>query len=187
MYMHHSTVPLTLALLQAPHAYSDMFHKYTDDFALYNGMGTAADDVFGNMTSLLKEEGLYNNTVIVVVSDNGGPPAMYVSGHMGNNWPLRGGKQTDFEGGIRTVSFVGGGFVSETGARGTIRDQYAHAADWYPTLCTLAGGDDCFDTAAVKARSVPGVDGFDLWPYLTGQHDTSPRTEIMVARWHSLS
>ena len=156
---------------EVPPAYSGRFKQYTEDFAMYNGMATAADDVFGNMTSLLKEKGMYANTVIVVVSDNGGPPAMYVSGHMGNNWPLRGGKQTDFEGGIRTVSFVGGGFVSAE-AKGTARQQYAHAADWYPTLCTLAGGDDCFDEAAAKERSVPAVDGFDLWPYLTGDQSS---------------
>ena len=105
---------------------------------------------------------------------------------MGNNWPLRGGKQTDFEGGIRTVGFVGGGFLnsarSPTPKTKTVRDQYVHASDWYPTLCTLAGGHDCFDTVTAAARKVPAVDGFDMWPYLAGSNATSPRTEIMVAR-----
>ena len=79
---------------QVPEIYTKMFdaNKYTNDFAVYNGMGTAADDVFGNMTATLQTEGLYDDTIIIVVSDNGGPPAMYVSGHMGNNWPLRGGE-----------------------------------------------------------------------------------------------
>eukprot|EP01043_Picozoa_sp_COSAG02_P000679 COSAG02_NODE_13_length_57813_cov_14.298276_13_plen_283_part_00 len=73
-----------------------------DNYAAYNGMGVAADQLFGNMTTALKTKGMYNNTLIVLSSDNGGPAATMVSGHAGNNWPHRGGKQTNFEGGVRT-------------------------------------------------------------------------------------
>ena len=52
---------------EVPAKYSRQFSKYTDDFGLYNGMGTAADDVFGNMTAALHHQGLYNNTLIVMV------------------------------------------------------------------------------------------------------------------------
>ena len=58
-----------------------------DNYAVYNGMGFAADQVFGNMTATLKAKGMYNSTLIVLTSDNGGPAATMVSGHAGNNWP----------------------------------------------------------------------------------------------------
>ena len=52
------------------------------------------------MTSALKAKGMYKNTLIVLLSDNGGPASTMVSGHAGNNWPHRGGKQTNFEGAL---------------------------------------------------------------------------------------
>ena len=62
----------------------------------------------------------------------------------------------DFEGGIRVAAFVGGGFLPVHNAS---RDGYIHAADWYPTVCLLAGGHDCREMAASSAASVPAVDG----------------------------
>ena len=47
-----------------------------------------------------------------------------------NNWPLRGGKYTLFEGGIRAAAFVAGGFVPR-GARGSRADGIVHVADWH--------------------------------------------------------
>ena len=43
----------------------------------------------------LKAKDMYDSTVIVMASDNGGSPA-----DGGNNWPLRGAKKTQFEGGV---------------------------------------------------------------------------------------
>jgi arylsulfatase A-like enzyme len=39
---------------------------------------------------------MWANTLIVMTSDNGGPSG--VDGGNANNWPLRGGKKTEFEG-----------------------------------------------------------------------------------------
>ena len=39
-----------------------------DNYAVYNGMGVAADQVFGNMTTALKAKEMYNNTLIVLTS-----------------------------------------------------------------------------------------------------------------------
>ena len=64
----HPTLTLTLTLTR----------RYTSDFAIYNGMATATDEVFGNLTAALKSRGLYDNTIVIVISDNGGPPAKYV-------------------------------------------------------------------------------------------------------------
>ena len=114
-------------------------------------------------------------------ADNGGPASIYASSHCANNWPLRGGKKTNFEGGIRTAAFVSGGFLPAA-ARGQLRDQYIHCADWYRTLCHLSGGVDCGDIVSSRKHDVPPVDGHDVWDYVIGANATSPRVEIMVSR-----
>ena len=65
-------------------------HAGVDNYAAYNGMAVAADQVFGNLTATLKAMRVYNNTLIIVTSDNGGPASTIVSGHAGNNFPHRG-------------------------------------------------------------------------------------------------
>ena len=44
--------------------------SYTESYAIYNGMGSAADSVFGNATRALKQHGLWENTLVVMSSDN---------------------------------------------------------------------------------------------------------------------
>merc|ERR1719198_2751713 len=99
-------------------------------------MASISDEVLGNLTAALKTRGMWNNTLIIMTSDNGGPAGKKSSGHSGNNYPLRGGKTNNFEGGIRVVSYVSGGAVPRSGVS---LEGYVHNADWYPTLCGLAG------------------------------------------------
>jgi arylsulfatase A-like enzyme len=70
-----------------------------------NGMASAADEVLGNLTVALKAKDMWQDTLLVYTSDNGGPAGQASSGHSGNNFPLRGGKTNVFEGGIR-VSWI---------------------------------------------------------------------------------
>ena len=57
----------------------------------------------------------------------------------GNNYPLRGMKFTDFEGGTRVSSWVSGGVLS-VAQRGSTHDKgLVHVADWMSTFCHLAG------------------------------------------------
>ena len=65
----------------------------------YLGMVSAMDELVGNLVSSLKENGLYNNSVIIWSSDNGALPP-------GSNAPLSGLKATLYEGGIRVPAFV---------------------------------------------------------------------------------
>ena len=43
--------------------------------------------------------------------------------------PLRGGKTSDWEGGIRVNAFASGGLIPLK-TRGTMLDDYIHIADW---------------------------------------------------------
>lgn len=57
-----------------------------------------------------------------------------------SNFPLRGSKTSDFEGGVRTVAFLAGGYLPAE-VRGGTHTGYISVADWYGTLCRLVGVD----------------------------------------------
>ena len=99
-------------------------------------------------------------------SDNGGP-----LDHT-TNWPLRGGKHTFWDGGVRVVAFVSGGLLPPA-RRGTAFAGLAHSSDWYATFVVgVAGGTLPAHTGVVPPDSV------DLWPALL--HGTpSPRRSVV--------
>ena len=69
--------------------------------------------VIGALVANLKSNNLYEDSIIIFVSDNGG--SMY-NGGVGSNLPLRGGKFTVYEGGIRTPAFIHGPkFIPKSG------------------------------------------------------------------------
>ena len=181
---HTSGMPLFMYLaLQCAHAPNepDRFGQlypnasYTKDFADYNGMISAVDSAVSNVTRALKEVGLWANSLVTFTSDNGGPAAKSVSGHAANNWPLRGGKHTAWEGGHRVLAWVAGGLVPPS-RRGTALDGFVHGADWYATFAGLAGVD-----ATDDVPGLPGTDSIDMWAYLSGAVAASPRTEVPLA------
>jgi len=132
------------------------------------------DDMIGAVVTSLKSRDLFNNSLIVFSSDNGGP--IYQNGSAGaNNWPLRGGKMSNWEGGIRVNAFASGGAIPGA-LRGSRTQEYITLWDWYATFAAVAGVDPT-DYAAAKA-GLPPIDSFNLWPLLSGQNKTGPRREI---------
>ena len=77
------------------------------------------DDSVGRLFLKLQSAGIWNNTLLAVVTDNGGMVRFRIDrdgqplfpASAGNNWPLRGSKATLFEGGVRGTAFVSGGAV----------------------------------------------------------------------------
>lgn len=120
------------------------------DRALLAGALKAADDSFALVIDALKSEGLYGRCVVVVASDNGGSTA-----DGGNNYPLRGGKRTQFEGGVRVPAFVHSPLLP-TVARGASLNSLVHVSDWLPTLAFGLQGSS--DSAVARSGSFDGVD-----------------------------
>ena len=84
----------------------------------YAAIVTNLDAIVGRIVDALKTKQMYKDTLIVFCSDNGGP--IYYPGSA-NNYPLLGGKYSDFEGGVRTFAFISGGALPSA-----VRGAYTH-------------------------------------------------------------
>ena len=157
--------------LEVPARYFNKF-DFIDDLQRrqYHAMVKYLDDVVGNLTTALKKHDLWDNLLLVTSSDNGGP--LHIAA---NNYPLKGSKFSDWQGGIRVNAFVSGGYLPEA-MRGQKSEEYIHITDWYATFCALAGVDPT-DEAAAKAK-LPPIDSMNMWPLISGDNSTSPRTDI---------
>lgn len=62
--------------------------------------------------------------------------------------------------------------------RGSVNTQLVAGWDWYATLAALAGEDPTDHRAA--AAGLPPIDSHNLWPMLSGQTATSPRTQLEI-------
>jgi len=102
---------------------------------VYAAMIRALDRSVGRVMQKLEDEGLADNTIVVLSSDNGG--AGYV-GLPEINAPYRGWKITLFEGGIRVPMFIK---WPARVAPGTVIDTPVAHIDLLPTLAAAAGAD----------------------------------------------
>jgi arylsulfatase B len=150
----------------------------------YAALVNAADASVGRIIDALTAGGLWDNTLLLVSADNGGPiygPGLFqtvMKGTAGaNNWPLRGGKISPFEGGVRVNAFVSGGVIPPA-RRGAVEPSLIGVEDWYTTFCGLAGVDPTDARAA--AAGLPPVEGFDVWPVISGANATGPRPAVIV-------
>jgi len=122
------------------------------------------DRAIGDFEQMLKQRGLWENTLIWVTTDNGGMTqyAPDFPRSASSNFPLRGGKTTLFEGGVRGVSFLTGGLLPAN-ASGKEYSGLLQHVDISETMAHLAG---------TQLRA----DGVDVWSAITSG-GPSPRTE----------
>eukprot|EP01065_Artemidia_motanka_P027557 TRINITY_DN32746_c0_g1_i1.p1 TRINITY_DN32746_c0_g1~~TRINITY_DN32746_c0_g1_i1.p1 ORF type:complete len:550 (+),score=153.05 TRINITY_DN32746_c0_g1_i1:54-1652(+) len=153
--------------IQAPLPTVHRFDRIINDtYRVQAAAVTELDWGVGNVTAALKAKGMWATTVVVVVTDNGGPLPHSV------NTPLRGGKHTYWEGGIRGEAFLHSELLPAT-VRGTTWTGLCHTSDWYPTIIQGVAG------LLLPHDGPQPVDGFNLWPALTSGAD-SPRTEVIT-------
>lgn len=133
---------------------------------IYGDVVEELDWSTGRILDVLKAVGVDRNTLIVFTSDNG--PWLPCGAHGGSPRPLRGGKGTTWEGGVRTPAIF---WWPETVLPSVVTDM-GSAMDLFVTAATLAG-------ATLPSDRV--IDGVDLQAPLTGS-GPSPR-QVLFYYW----
>ena len=114
----------------------------------------------GRVLDALKELKLDTNTLVLFMSDNG--PWLVYKDQAGTAGPLRGGKFTTWEGGVREPAIA---WWPGKIAPGSVSGVPLSEIDVLPTLVQLAGVEMPRDRI---------IDGRDIWPVLSGSRDESP-------------
>lgn len=121
------------------------------------------DDGIGKVMETLNETGAAKNTLVVFTSDNGGQLSVGA-----NNGPLRDGKQSVYQGGLKVpAAFVWPGKI-EPGSQSTLR---AMSMDIFPTVLA-ASGIECKHT----------LDAANILPTLLGKTQSELRTHWFFRR-----
>lgn len=171
----HKRVPFLLYLafnaVHTPmHASDDRLRRFasiTDEpRRKYAAMLTALDEGVGKVLDSLRLAGLERDTLIVFISDNGGPTMPGTTINASRNDPLRGSKRTTLEGGIR-VPFV-------LTWKGTLPQDVVYnlpviQLDILPTVLAAAG---------VRAEPEWKLDGVNLLPFIKGQTSDAPHDAL---------
>jgi arylsulfatase A-like enzyme len=147
---------------QVPEKYKEPFAGMPEPRRTYAAMIAALDEACGQIVAAVEAEGIRGNTVFFFSSDNGG----YGPGRFADNTPLRAGKGTLYEGGVRSAACMAWeGRIKP----GTVVDEPLHIADLFPTLVTLAGG---------KPEGRLPLDGRDAWKTIA-EGAPSPHEDIL--------
>jgi arylsulfatase A-like enzyme len=143
--------------LEATAKYLARFEHIKDERRrTYAAMLSAMDDGIGKTLAALRAHKLEESTLIIFLSDNGGPVMATTTINGSSNGPLRGSKRQTWEGGIRVpllMQWKGHLAAGKTEARPVIQ------LDILPTALAAAG---------VEPRPEEALDGVNLLPFVTG-------------------
>eukprot|EP00486_Rosalina_sp_Unknown_P009847 CAMPEP_0201596470 /NCGR_PEP_ID=MMETSP0190_2-20130828/193146_1 /ASSEMBLY_ACC=CAM_ASM_000263 /TAXON_ID=37353 /ORGANISM="Rosalina sp." /LENGTH=465 /DNA_ID=CAMNT_0048056835 /DNA_START=32 /DNA_END=1426 /DNA_ORIENTATION=- len=126
---------------------------------------TSIDDAMEIIINRLKQDlNIWDNTLIFFSSDNGA--AMF----SGDNAPLRGGKGTPFEGGVRVPGFVTGGYLNQDRKGQVLNEFPVHVTDWYQTLLSASNIELNYERSKKLHASSIDIDSDDeidtKWDYI---------------------
>ncbi len=159
----------------------------------HSGMMNAVDKAHESIVGALKAKNMWQDTILIFMSDNGGHNELKGISKSGNtrdcnahgpntvksgsNWPLRGGKFTHWEGGIRSVGFVysPNSRVIPRSSRGKSWSGLMSGVDWSRTIFEAIGQKN-----ALARHEAP--DGIAMWDRMV-QLQNSPRKVLPVQVW----
>ncbi len=170
LYMSHYAVHL-------PFSKDNRFYqKYidkglSDTEARYAALIEGMDKSLGDLIDYLDTEGLSDDTYILFLSDNGGLTTTPQRGGLAHtqNLPLKMGKGSLYEGGIRIPMIAAGPGI----AKASTNNQYVGIDDIFPTVLELAG--------LKKYTTSQQVDGSSISPFL---FDSNKRDNDKIILWH---
>jgi arylsulfatase A-like enzyme len=154
----------------APNAVHTPMEADTEDLKKFSNhprqllaaMTFALDRSVGKLVQALKDEGIFDNTLIFFLSDNGGAHS-----NQSRNGPLKGFKGNEYEGGHRVPFFVS--WPAKTG-KGKIYNGLSSSLDIYPTVLAAGG---------IVPKATYGLDGVNLIPYLTAEKKGNPHQQLV--------
>lgn len=142
---------------------------YTKPEAAYLALVEGMDKSLGDLLDYLKEKGLDQNTIVVFMSDNGGfSHAPRQGADNTQNYPLRNGKGSLYEGGIREPMMIKWPGVT---LANSVSDQPVIIQDFYPTILSMAG--------IKNYRTVQKIDGQSMMPYLKNPKKVNNQRELV--------
>ena len=148
--------------------------------AKYASLVQGYDDALGQILNKVEQLGQSENTIVIFTSDNGGLSAharglsARGTGKDTHCWPLREGKGSAYEGGIRVPLIVSWAKPADNElqkripvARDCRTESIVVCDDYLPTICNWAG---------VEADSDHQTDGQDFTSVLSGKHSITDRS-----------
>lgn len=129
----------------------------------FAGMVTSMDAALGRVVDALGSERILDDTIVIFVSDNGGNERAGA-----DNGPLRNGKGTIFEGGMRVPALIS--WPAGLGTTGRKVDTPVSVHDWLPSLVSATG---------MQIELAPTVVGRDRWPVITGAMKTDTASMVL--------
>lgn len=106
-----------------------------------SAMVTKLDESVGQIVRQLKRQNMLNDSIIIFSTDNGGAAEGFNLNYA-SNWPLRGVKNTLWEGGVRGAGLIWSPRLQKSQR---VANQTMHIADWLPTLLTAIKGEHALE------------------------------------------
>ena len=153
---------ITPAMPHIPLYASEQF-KGTSERGLYGDVIEEIDWNTGRLLQFLKDKGLDKNTMVIFSSDNG--PWLGYKDHAGSAEPLRDGKFTNYEGGVRVPCVMR---WPEKWQNGLVSNEIASTMDLLPTIAAYCGTD----------LPMENLDGMDISDHLENGSDINRDTYI---------
>lgn len=142
---------------------SDSFKGHSKT-GLYGDVIEELDWSVGQIVKAIDDNGLGDNTLIIFMSDNG--PFLSYGAHSGTSKPLREGKLTCFDGGVRTPTVMRwNGKIPQA----RVCQTPLMTIDLLPTVCALTGADLPTST----------IDGVDISRVLLGDEEFVPHESLV--------
>lgn len=145
--------------------------KMRQDNAIYAAMIESMDESLGELVKALKDEDIYDNTIILFTSDHGGLSNRGVNNKRAlatSNLPLRAGKGHVYDGGAKVPFFVH--WPGKVKAQSTSK-QLTINTDIFPTLLEMAD---------IPLKKEAHLDGISMLPALQGK-----KAVERTIYWHS--
>lgn len=165
--------------LAEPAKWTDMYEQSipNESRRLFAASVTHMDYSIGRIMTTLDKNKMLENTVIMILSDNGGQKSWHSKTQyngkfkgndvLGNNKPLRDWKTSLYDGALRVPAIINWkGKLN----RGKVTEAI-NVADLFPTFAALAG---------VNVPKELNIEGIDFWPTLSGK--SLPETRVMYWR-----